>query len=131
MRIRAAVLAGLAVLLVAGPVRAAAPLAPLVVGWENYFKIQSEIVEEYGRPIIRGYVLNDWGFVARRVQLLVESLDQNGTILGQRVEWLVPSVLTPGSRAYFETPAPAFSLAYRVSVFSFDWQVDRPDRFPW
>jgi hypothetical protein len=105
-------------------------LTPLVAGWEKYFKIESELVEVYGRPIIRGYVLNDWGFVARRIQLLFESLDDNGNVLAQRVDWLTPSVLTPGTRAYFEAVAPAFSLRYRVSVYAFDWDVERRRRFP-
>lgn len=114
----------------AGPAGAARELTPLVLGWENYFKIQSELIERYGRPIIRGYVLNDWGFTARRVQLLIESLDERGQVLAQRVDWLVPSALTPGARAYFEVPAPAFSLQYRVSVYAFDWDVERRRRFP-
>lgn len=66
--------------------------------------------------------MNDWGFSARNVQLLVEGLDSTGNVVGQRVAWL-GSELTPGMRAYFETPAPppAPAAGYRVSVFAFDW----------
>ncbi len=108
---------------------AAARLTPLVVGWENYFKIDWESAQRGGRPVVRGYLLNDWGFPAARVQLLVESLDTSGTVVGQRVAWLGVGVLTPGTRAYFEEPVPQPASSYRVSVFAFDWvQVGGDDR---
>lgn len=97
----------------------AAPLTPLVVGWERFFKVEWQAPAGNGRPIT-GYILNDWGFPATRIQLLVEGLDQGGRVVGQRVEWLGAS-LPPGMRAYFEVPAPGPAPTYRVRVFAFEW----------
>jgi hypothetical protein len=98
----------------------AAPYTPLVLGWEQFFKITWEPFQRNGRPYIGGYVLNDWGFPSRRVQLLVDGLDSSGRVVSQRIVWLGQE-LTPGSRAYFEIRAPQPASGYRVSVFAFDW----------
>lgn len=99
---------------------AADRLAPLIVGWESFFKVDWEAGDRAGRPIVRGHVLNDWGYPARRIQLLVEGLDSSGQIVTQQVEWL-GTALTPGTRAYFEVPVRQRAASYRVSVFAFDW----------
>jgi hypothetical protein len=95
-------------------------LAPLVIGWERFFTLTWEAWQDRGQPMVGGYVKNEAGFPARRVQLLVEALDASGRVTGQRVDWL-GSDLTPGMRAYFEAPAPAPAATYRVSVFAYDW----------
>lgn len=97
-----------------------APYAPLVWGWEQFFKVTWETSERNGRPYADGYVFNDWGSTATRVQLLVDGLDSSGRIVSQRVSWLGQSV-APGSRVYFDIPAPQPASSYRVSVFAFDW----------
>lgn len=94
--------------------------APLVWGWEQFFKVTWEPMERKGRPYVAGYVLNDWGFPATRVQLLVDGLDPSGGVVSQTVSWLGQSI-TPGSRVYFQVPAPQPAASYRVSVFAFDW----------
>ena len=99
-------------------------LTPRIVGWEQFFKLDWQAVERRGRPVVSGHIMNDWGFPARNVRLLVEGLDGTGNVVGQRVSWL-GTELTPGMRAYFEEPAPppgpAPAAAYRVSVFAWDW----------
>jgi hypothetical protein len=95
-------------------------LTPRVAGWEQYFKLDWQADERRGKPVVSGHILNDWGFPARNIQLLVEGLDTNGQVVGQKVSWL-GSDLTPGMRAYFEAPAPQPAPTYRVSVFAFDW----------
>lgn len=97
-------------------------LTPRIVGWEQFFKLDWQADQRRGRPVVSGHIMNDWGFPARNIQLLVEGLDSSGSIVGQRVSWL-GSELTPGMRVYFETPVPASGAAanYRVSVFAFDW----------
>lgn len=100
---------------------AASPsLAPLVVGWERFFTLTWTTWDDRGQARIGGYITNESGFPARRVQLLVEAIDSAGRVTGQRVSWL-GSDLTPGMRAYFETAAPAPAPTYRVSVFAYDW----------
>jgi hypothetical protein len=112
-----------AVLVMAMGVQAGAELlTPRIVGWEQFFKLDWRADQRRGQPIVSGHIMNDWGFPARNIQLLVEGLDGTGSVVGQRVSWL-GSELTPGMRAYFETPAPQPGPAatYRVSVFAFDW----------
>jgi hypothetical protein len=114
--------------LTSGP-SVAEPLSPRIVGWESYFNLQWERAERQGRPVVRGYVVNEWGMPAARVQLLVDALDSQGTVLGQRVEWLSTGMLLPGMRSYFEVPGQQAATAYRVSVFAFDWvQVGGGDK---
>ena len=92
-------------------------LTPLVVGWERYFTITSETAPGGGR--VTGTIVNEWGFAARRIQLLVEGLDAAGQVTGQSVVWLGHD-LPPGGRGYFDVRAPA-GTRHRVSVFAFDW----------
>lgn len=110
----------LLVVVLAGSGWAADRLVPLVVGWENYFTVEWEAGDRAGRAIVRGYIRNDWGFPAGRIQLLVEGLDGSGQTVTQQVAWL-GSHLTPGTRAYFEVPVGQRAPTYRVSVFAFDW----------
>jgi hypothetical protein len=99
---------------------AAAVYTPLVIGWEQFFRITWEPFQRRRRPYVGGYVLNNWGLFATRVQLLVDGLDASGRVTSQSVAWLGSSV-PPGSRVYFEVPAPQPAATYRVSVFAFDW----------
>jgi hypothetical protein len=96
------------------------PLAPLVVGWEQFFKIDWQVSMTKGRPVVWGYILNDWGMPAANMRLLVDGLDASGQIVTQQLGW-VPFRLMPGTRAYFEIPMPRETASYRVNVFAFDW----------
>src|SRR5258706_9994028 len=98
---------------------AATRYTPLVLGWERFFTITSETVQSGGRAQVAGTVVNESGFAAQRVQLLVEGLDQSGQVISQSVVWLGHGV-GPGGRAYFDVPAPP-GVRHRVSVFAFDW----------
>jgi hypothetical protein len=118
-RVLTAVLA-LGLVLASPPAATSRSLEPLVLGWERFFTISWESWEETGRPVVGGYIRNESGFTAAKVQLLVEALDPAGHVVDQRVSWL-GSQLTAGTRAYFEVPAPPRPAAYRVSVFAFDW----------
>jgi hypothetical protein len=115
-------LAGVLLVLLAAGAGAAADqrLTPLVIGWEQFFKIEWEAGERKGRPIVQGYIKNDWGTTAANVRLLVDGLDPSGQIVSQTVGWL-GSQLTPGARLYFEVPVAQPAPAYRVSVFAFDF----------
>ena len=110
----------LALLMVTTLGAAARPLTPLVLGWEQFFKLDWQVDDRKQQPLVWGHLLNDWGMPASRIQLLVEGLDPSGAIVGQKVAWF-GSILTPGTRAYFEVPVPWKAPNYRVSVFAFDW----------
>jgi len=109
------------------------PLEPLVVGWERFFKLEWQPGARDGRPVVWGYILNDWGMPAASVRILVDGLGPGGELLEQRLAWV--GSLTPGMRAYFEVPVERPAAAYRVRVFSFDWVLEddlgiRRRRFP-
>lgn len=96
----------------------AQPLRPLVVDWEQYFRVESQPVSRDGRSVVTGTLWNTTTWGAKRIQLLVEALDASDQAVNQRVVWLGVD-LTAGSHAYFEVPMPP-SASYRVSVFAFD-----------
>jgi hypothetical protein len=111
------------VLVVALGACAAAPagnLTPLVAGWEQFFKVDWQAGQRGTRPVVYGYLKNDWGMPAARIQLLVEGIDASGAVVGQKVEWLGP-ILNPGIQTYYEVAVPWQTPNYRVSVFAFEW----------
>jgi hypothetical protein len=107
------------VLLLAAP--AAAPareLQPLMRGWEQHFSVTWDTIERRGRPEVEGYVNNRSPYRVGNLRVLVDSLDDAGRIVDQRVSWVLGE-LGGGSRLYFDVPVtPATS--YRVRVFSYD-----------
>jgi hypothetical protein len=103
-----------------GGVFSDAPLQPLIVGWERFFRITWQPGERRGQPVVYGRISNEYGTAATRVQLLVEALDASGQVTSQRISWL-GRTLGPFDSSYFEAPVPQVAPAYRVSVFAFDW----------
>lgn len=93
-------------------------LSPLVSGWEQFFRVESQSVSREGRSVVSGTVWSTAPWSSRRIQLLVEALDGNGQVVNQRVAWLGVD-LTAGTHAFFDVPMPA-AASYRVSVFAFD-----------
>ena len=120
MRVRVLAMAAWLTLLAAETDAAAQNLTPHFVGWERYFSVTWETSEWRGQPYLSGYILNQYGATATRVQLLADGLDSSGQVVAQRVEWLGSTV--PGfSRTYFEIPIPGPASSYRVRVFAFDF----------
>ena len=74
-----------------------------------------------GRPVIQGYVYNDYGRPASDVHLLVETLDAAGAVVG-RAFGFVRGVVQFNDRAYFEVPVKIPGASYRVSVTALDWK---------
>ncbi len=104
----------------AGSLSAAQPLRPLIAGWEQYFKLDWQLAEQRGKPVVQGRIYNNWGTTALNVRLLVDELDATGNIVGQDLSWL-GFQLTPGTTAPFQVRVKHPAAAYRVSVFAFDW----------
>jgi hypothetical protein len=73
-----------------------------------------------GRPLIDGYLYNDWKRLAYNVTLLVEVLDASGQVT-QRVISMLPGAVPAFNRVYFEVPLAAPGASYRISVTSFEW----------
>src|SRR5262245_5741275 len=95
-------------------------LTTLMPGWEQFFMLDWQVSQGRNQPLVWGHIFNDWGMPAARVQLLVEGLDAQGKIVGQKVHWL-GSTLSPGIKDYFEVPVPWQAPTHRVSVFAYDW----------
>ncbi len=104
-------------------------LTPLVVGWEQFFKLDWQAGQRGQQSVVWGHLLNDWGMPATQIQLLVEGLDASGGVVGQQVAWF-GSTLTPGMRGYFEVPVSWKAPTHRVSVFAFTWIQAGGDAFP-
>jgi hypothetical protein len=95
------------------------PVEPLVAGAQRFFTLEWQAGQRGGQRLVTGYIRNDWGFAATSVRLLVEGLEPPDRLVSQRIVSL-GGQLTPGTRAYFETPMPP-AVTYRVRVFAFDW----------
>ncbi|MBI3824681.1 MAG: hypothetical protein HY294_01630 [Candidatus Rokubacteria bacterium] len=74
-----------------------------------------------GRPVVWGYVYNDYGSAAGRVRMLVEEVDGQGRAVGQSRAWL-PGTIPGKQRAYFEVPVTNLAGTYRVTLESFQWE---------
>lgn len=98
---------------------AKAPLEPLVLGWEQIFKLDWELEERRGRLVLRGYLVNDSPYSIARVRLLVDGLDDSGGIVAQRISWFLGDLM-PFSRGFFEAPVPGRHPKYQVRVFAYD-----------
>ena len=126
MRAARMIVVCLGLLLGAVGIGAAQPLSPLVAEWDQYFSVHSRPVMRAGRSVGSGTVWNVSGWGARRIQLLVEGLDDNGQPVSQRLVWLGAD-LPAGAHAYFEAPLPS-STSYRVRVFAFNLETNAGPR---
>ncbi len=120
------VVLALFVVLAAGPAGVAAPDSfdtqePLIVGADRFFRLEWQPSRDRkGRPILEGYVFNDWGLTAERVTLLVEALDASGARVASSIA-PVAGTVPPGNRAYFRAKMPPGGTTYRVRVYAFNW----------
>ena len=95
-----------------------------IYGTENFFKLEWQPDERRGRPVVSGYVTNQWGISVNNVRLRVEALDTAGGVTATYIGYVFGDV-TPGTRAYFEVPVAQKAASYRVSVLSYDAQQCR------
>jgi hypothetical protein len=87
-------------------------------GWEQHFSVSWDAIQRHGRLEVEGYVDNRSPYRVGNLRVLVDSLDETGRIVDQRLSWVLGEV-GGGSRLYFEVPVtPAAS--YRVRVFAYD-----------
>jgi hypothetical protein len=97
----------------------AAPLEPLVLGWERFFTVSWETWDRRDKQYVGGYVHNSTGHTITGMQLLIEGVDGSGQVTTQQIDWLGNTV-PPFGRTYFEAPARGRAPGYRVRVFAFD-----------
>jgi hypothetical protein len=73
---------------------------------------------------VSGYVMNEYGAPMKNVQLLVQALDENNKVVGQKLVWL-GGVLSGFDRRYFEVTGLPPAKDYRVSVWAYD-RIESP-----
>ena len=84
-------------------------------------RLDWEVGTRHGRPVIQGYVYNDYLRAASNVLLLVETLDASGVVSARAVGFM-RGVVAFNDRSYFEVPLKTPGVAYRVSITGFDWK---------
>ena len=88
-------------------------------GVDSYFKLEWQADERRGKPVVSGYVTNQWGYTVRNLRLRVEALDAAGGITASYIGF-VTGYVNPGSHVYFEVPVNEKAPKYRVVVLSYD-----------
>jgi len=122
-RIKPVLLATMVILALAG-VRPTAPAGalPATSSVDSRLRLDWEVGTRHGgRPVIQGYVYNDYLRSAAEVHLLVEALDASGEVVSRNVGF-VRGVVLFKDRAYFEVPIKMAGASYRVSITAFDWK---------
>jgi hypothetical protein len=105
----------------AGPVRPASALGA-ASSIDPRIRLDWEVgTGRAGRPVIQGYVYNDYGRPASDVHLLVETLDGSDAVISRDIGF-VRGVVQLYDRSYFEVPLKISGVSYRVSVTSLDWK---------
>jgi len=96
---------------------------------EEHFRIVSSAGQARGgKPVVGGYVYNDYGHYAAGVRLVVEQLDGGGRVASSTAAWVggVPNM----GRTYFEVPLAAAPGSYRVRITAFEWVQGNGGDFP-
>ena len=113
----------------AGSMTPSASVTTAIQGWESYFKLNWTVQPKPKGNEIEGYVHNNYGSPAANVQVLAQALDEQGNVIGQKVEW-VPGIVPPLNRSFFRVPGLPPAPQYRVSVWAFDWVQSSGGRVP-
>ena len=123
MEIKPWLLATMVILAVAG-VGPAAPAGAFSAtsSADSRLRLDWEVGARHGgRPVIQGYLYNDYLRSAAEVHLLVETVDASGAVTSRQVGF-VRGVIPFKDRAYFEVPIKTAGASYRVSITAFDWK---------
>ena len=88
-------------------------------GVDSYFKLEWQADERRGKPVVSGYVTNQWGYGVRNLRLRVEALDAAGGVTASYIGF-VNGYVNPGSHVYFEVPVNEKAPKYRVTTLSWD-----------
>ncbi|HET7876419.1 MAG TPA: FxLYD domain-containing protein [Methylomirabilota bacterium] len=77
-------------------------------------------MSRHGKPVIQGYVYNDYGRPAAYMRVLVKTYDAQGQLIAQSIGYVHATVPAFG-REYFEVPLPAAGARHEVTVTTFEW----------
>ena len=90
-------------------------------GIDDRLRLEWEAVQSgRGRPVVEGYLYNEYKRPATNVVMLVESLDGDGRVTGRAIS-LLPGTVPAFGRTYFEVPLKSAGASYRIAVTSFEW----------
>jgi len=91
----------------------------LTEGWERRFKLEWTVdAPSGGARTLSGSITSQQGGHAEFVRLLVQALDDAGTVVERRI-WAIPGGVGGGQRAYFEVPDLPPAAEYRVFVWDY------------
>ena len=74
-----------------------------------------------GKPEIQGYIYNDYARPANNVRMIVETLDENGQVIG-RAYGYVFGIVPAFNRTPFNVPLQTAGASYRLTVTLFEWR---------
>jgi hypothetical protein len=123
--VRLALLIGLVATMSAARAGAApepsATTTTLMTGWEQHFTIEwTPVNQTPSTRKITGFVYNNYGAYATRLQVLAQATDSAGAVAGQRIQY-VPEGVGGYGRVYFEVPNLPATEHYRVSIWDYTW----------
>ena len=125
---RRAVRAAWALLIAAGALgvdTGAARVISSPSGIDSRIRLEYEVGQRRGAPEIQGYVYNDYARPANNVRLLVESLDEQGQVVGRSYGYVFGIVPT-FNRTPFNVRVGTPGARYRITVTSFEWRDGGP-----
>ena len=111
----------LALVVILGAPPAGAAMTSSSSGIDSRLRFEWEASQSRtGRPLIAGYLYNDYMRAANSVVLLVETLDASGQIVERKIR-IMPGIVPVFGRTYFEVPLETTGASYRITVTSFEW----------
>jgi hypothetical protein len=90
----------------------------LTAGWERRFKLEWTVEAPSAPRKLSGYITSQPGGHAEVVRLLIQALDDKGSVVERRI-WAIPGGVGGGQRAYFEVPDLPAASEYRVYVWDY------------
>ncbi len=91
----------------------------MMAGWEQRLSLEWTTEPDGSNTRrVTGYIYNGYGESVLRVRVLAQALDQSGTVVGQRIEW-VPDGVSGFERRYFIVPHLPVADRYRVTIWDY------------
>jgi hypothetical protein len=107
--------------LILGPTLVGAAMMSTPSGIDGRLRFEWAVSQSpSGRPVIGGYLYNDYTLTANNVILLIEALDASGRVVERAIR-ILPDIVPVLGRTYFEVPLKAGGANYRISMTSFQW----------
>lgn len=98
----------------------AAAMAQFASDPDRFFGLEWAGGERRGRPVVNGYIVNNYRVRAANMRLLVEALDGAGKVVESTTGGVAD--VPPGARVYFEVPVKQKAPRYRVTITGWEWR---------